>query len=45
MSMGTIGVEVTGSNASESVEQIQRLEDFLWGSGQRGLPPAETPTP
>ena len=28
MSMGTIGVEVTGSNASESVEQIQRLEDL-----------------
>ena len=28
MSMGTIGVEVTGGNAAESVEQIQRLEEL-----------------
>lgn len=26
--MSTIGVEVTGANAAESVEQIQRLEEF-----------------
>ena len=28
MTMGTIGVEVTGANAAESVEQIQRLEEL-----------------
>ncbi len=28
MTMGTIGVEVTGANASESVQQIQRLEEL-----------------
>ena len=28
MSLGTIGVEVTGANAVESVEQIQRLEEL-----------------
>ena len=28
MTMGTIGVEVTGQNATESVNQIQRLEDL-----------------
>ena len=28
MSMGTIGVEVSGRNATEIIEQIQRLEDL-----------------
>lgn len=28
MTMGTIGVEIAGGNAAESVEQIQRLEEL-----------------